>query len=104
MQLTRLSEIAFDSGYAACMNVGINLGKAAGAASKTISTSTSCRGVRDTNFMTAVGETRVAAENLNEPRSSRRFREASRFGCVSASAKGARVRPREGAPCPVRND
>ena len=68
MKLTRLSEIALTQAYQPHgINVGINLGKAAGAGIENhLHIHLVPRWSGDTNFMTAVGETRVLPENLSE--------------------------------------
>ena len=67
MQLTRLAEMALNEAYGPQgINVGINLGKAAGAGIENhLHIHLVPRWSGDTNFMTAVGDTRVLPEDLD---------------------------------------
>jgi ATP adenylyltransferase len=68
MALTRVSEMALTEAYhPQGMNIGINLGKAAGAGIENhLHVHLVPRWSGDTNFMTAVGQTRVLPEDLRE--------------------------------------
>ena len=74
MQLSRLSEMVLTEAYRPHgINVGINIGKAAGAGIENhLHIHLVPRWSGDTNFMTAVGETRVLPEDL--PQTAARLR------------------------------
>ena len=108
MQLTRLSEMALNEAYRPQgINVGINLGKAAGAGIENhLHIHLVPRWSGDTNFMTAVGETRVLPEDLAatvarlRPIFETLRARPGALRCVwrsLAHARWLRVRPRRGA-------
>ncbi|MCM3881795.1 MAG: HIT domain-containing protein [Vicinamibacterales bacterium] len=84
MSLTRLSEMALSEAYRPQgLNVGINLGRAAGAGIENhLHIHVVPRWQGDTNFMTAVGETRVLPEDLRQTASNLRpvFERLARSG------------------------
>jgi len=92
MRLTRHSEIAITEAYAPQgINVGINLGKAAGAGVPGhLHVHLVPRWSGDTNFMTAIAETRVLPEDLGE--SARKLRPIfERLAHEEKTAEGAKT-------------
>ena len=91
MELTRRAEIALTEAYAPHgMNMGINLGKPAGAGVLDhLHMHVVPRWNGDTNFMTVVGETRVLPEEL--PQTAARLRPI--FAAASAARPSVRSQP-----------